>query len=307
MHIRLFLSSDIHSSYLPFLSNQMSKTLSFVALLLSVVAIFLYYGERNSSDSTSVNSVQASSDSFARIVAEGTIKVCYVPWPPSISKDPNTGKLSGFMIDLMETISKDAELKAEYVESTWGGFAADLNAQKCDMWLGFYPLLNRAKTISFSKPFYYIGNNVMVKSDSSYASLEDVNTKNTKVAVIQGEFWHLYAQKFLPNAELVVLDASSDNTAPLTAVLAWQADAWMYTDDTITEFVATHSWVRKISDTPYSTTPDAFGIRQQDVQLLQFVNTAIDMLQAQGTFEALGKKYNAMWFAQGNNYVPLNK
>lgn len=280
--------------------NAMSnKALSLFAILLSVVAIFLFYTSKGSSAS--------AQDSFGKIVAQGSIRVCYVPFPPSLVKDPATGNLTGFMIETMNTIANTADLKVKYVETTRWGFAADLNADKCDMWLGFYPLLNRAKTISFSKPFYFNGNNVMIKSDSNFSSIAQLNNSNVKIAVIQWEFGHLYAQKFLPQAKLVVLDASSDSNAPLLAVVAGQADAGMFADDVISAFIAAHSGVRKISEKPYSTTPDAFGVRQSDQSLLNFLNTAIDMLQAQWEFEAIGKRANSMRYAQWNNYIPLNK
>jgi len=89
--------------------------------------------------------------------------------------------------------------------------------------------------------------------------------------------------------------------------MAWQADAGMIMDDVITEFISKQTWFIKLSAEPYSTTPNALGIRQSDPALAAFLNTAIDMLQAQWIFESLWKKYKAMRYAQKNNFIPLNQ
>jgi len=285
----------------------MKKSLYFSFFAILLVAFFYCLNSFRLSNSSNLPLNNFEQDSFSNIVKSWVIKVCYVPWPPSITKDPNSWKLSWFWIDIMESIAKDSELKAEYIETTWWWFSADLNSKKCDMWLDFYPLLNRAKTISFSKPFYYIWNNVVVKSSSNYKSLSELNDKNIKIAVIQWEFWHLYAKKYLSNTNLVVLDASSDNTAPILAVLAWQADAWMIMDDTISEFIKNNSTLKKLNEKPYSTTPNSFWVRTVDKNLLLFLNTAIDMLEANWDFELLAKKYNSYWFVKKTDYIPLSK
>ena len=168
----------------------------------------------------------ASDDSFGRIVQEGKITACYVVWPPSVIKDPNTGQLSGFVIDIFEKIADDAKLQVNYVESTWGGFPADLNAGKCDVAVaGIYPLISRSIAVSFTKPYLYAGSSAVVRSeDTRFKTLEDLNQEGVRVAAVQGEYGHLYAQKYLPKATLVILEKDASPTMPHAAVSSGQAD-----------------------------------------------------------------------------------
>src|SRR3989344_6192032 len=183
-------------------NNYLVITISVLAIILSLFALF--------KTPTNVTSIEKST--FDNILEKDEITVCYMTWPPSVIKDPNTGKLSGFIIDIFEEVAKDANLKVKYTESTWGGFPADLNTGKCDAAVaGIYPTIGRSTSVSFTKPFFFAGNSGVAKSDDNrFTQIEDLNRADVKIAVIQGEFGHIYAEKYLPNAKLVVLDKSAD-------------------------------------------------------------------------------------------------
>lgn len=279
----------------------MTKNNSRLLAIGAIIILLLLLFWKN----VSTNGSLIQSTTLQQIVKNWEIKVCYVQQVPAVTKDPKTNKLSWWMIDLMNSIMQDAELKIKYVETTRWWFAADLNAEKCDVWLSFYPLINRAKVIAFTKPFYYIWNNAIVKKDSVYSNISDLNNANTKVAVIQWEYGQIYAQKFLPKAKLIVLDASADNTAPLVAVSAWQADAGLIMDDVMTEYIRNNDWLRKISKTPYSATPNTMAVRSADIDLLNFLNTSITMKESYGEVELFAKKYKSLWFVEDKKYKSL--
>ena len=59
------------------------------------------------------------------------MKVCIWPQYYAISlRNPDTGKFEGIDIDLSEELAKDIGVKLEYVETTFGTFIADLQANK---------------------------------------------------------------------------------------------------------------------------------------------------------------------------------
>jgi polar amino acid transport system substrate-binding protein len=226
-----------------------------------------------------------------------------------VIKDPNTGELSGFLIDAIKRITEDAGLKLSYIESSWGGFAADINTGKCDAGVaGFYPMINRSTAVAFTRPFYFAGNNGVVKAgDNRFKTIADLNRSDIKVAVIQGEYAHIYAQKYLPKAQLLALESSADNTAPLVAVSSGQADVGLIMADVVKSYAKTHREIKELFAQPYSVTPIAWATRQDDQQLLNFLTNGINYLEATGELDALAKKYDSTWYTEKKNYQLLGQ
>jgi len=248
-------------------------------------------------------------DSFGRIVAEGKITACYVPWPPSVIKDPNTGKVSGFIIDIFDKIASDANLNVTYVESTWGGFPADLNTGKCDVAAaGVYPLISRSTAVAFTRPYLYSGYSAVARSgDSRFKTADDFNKKGVKIAVVQGEYGHIYAQKYFPNAELLVLDKSSDLSLPIVSVSSGQADVGFSTSDVVGEYAKMHPEVQNLyPDRPFATVPTTLAARQGDSKLMGFLDNGLGYLGSTGFIEGAVKSYNASyWYKQDTQYKEI--
>jgi len=281
-------------------NNYAVLVISVIAIILALFALFRA--------PTGVAPIEKST--FDNILEKDEITVCYMTWPPSVIKAPNTGKLSGFIIDIFEEVAKDANLKVKYTESTWGGFPADLNTGKCDAAVaGIYPTIGRSTSVSFTRPFFYAGNGGVVKAgETRFKTVEDLNKEGVKIAVIQGEYGHIYSQKYLPKATLVVLEKGSDNTAPLVAVSSGQADAGLIMSDVVSEYVKLHPEVKDLfSDQPYSTTPIVWATRQNDQELLNFLNNGIDYLKSVGFLDATAKKYSPVgWYGLKQEYVVLS-
>lgn len=247
---------------------------------------------------------QSTTDS---VFSAKKLTICYTTWPPSVTKDPNTSELSGFLIDAVKTITEDADLKLSYVESSWGGFSADVNSGRCDAGIaGYYPLINRSTAVAFTRPFYYAGNNGVVRAgETRFQKISDLNQPGVKIAVLQGEYADIFAKKFLPKAELVVLEQTADNTAPLVAVSSGQADVGLIVDDVVKEYAKSHPEIKTLFAEPYSVTPIAWATRPTDQELLNFFNNALNYLEATGELDALAQKYNATWYTLKREYQIL--
>ena len=83
------------------------------------------------------------------------LRVCQFPLYYSISfRNPKTGVIEGIDADLAKELAKDLGAQLEIVESSFGTFIADLQANKCD--IGMFALgasLQRAQAVEFSKPY----------------------------------------------------------------------------------------------------------------------------------------------------------
>lgn len=266
--------------------------LAVIALIVAMLAVMKAPSSTNGADTAA----KAEKTTFDKVMEKDEITLCYAVWPPSVTKDPNTGQLSGFMIDIVNEMATDANLKVNYVESTWGGFPADLNSGKCDAAIAaIYPTIGRSTAVAFTRPFFYAGNSGVVKKDDDrFKTIQDLNSDKLTIAVVQGEYGHIYAQKYLPKAKLLVLDKSSDNTAPLVAVSSGQADIGLIMGSTVTEYAKLHPEVKEIfGGVPYSTVPVSWATRTKDQELLNFLDNAISYMKATGTLDGLAAKYNS--------------
>ncbi|NOX71105.1 MAG: amino acid ABC transporter substrate-binding protein [Candidatus Micrarchaeota archaeon] len=278
-----------------------------MALIVAVIAIVMSIASITAALSASSAQVVQKEDTFDRITREGKAVVCYVTWPPSVVKDPDTGEVKGFLIEMIRNIADDAGFDLQLVESSWGGFAADLKTGKCDMAIaGIYPTIKRSTSVSFTRPFYYAGNGALKrKGDARFKTISDLNKPGVRVAVLQGEFGHIYAQKYLPKAQLIVLDKTADNTAPLVAVSSGQADVGLIMSDVVEGYAKEHADVEPLSDQPYSTTPITWAVRSDDQKLLNFLNNAISYLEAVGDLDNVQGGKESQWYKLKREYVRL--
>ncbi len=239
----------------------------------------------------------ASPKTLQKIQQDGVLKVGYVVYPPTVIKDPNTTELSGHFVDAAKFLAKVMEVKVEFVEATWSTFVGGLQSGQFDLSIAAtYRTIPRAMAVAFTRPIIYIGNGAIVRhGDTRFKSIKDFNKKGIKLAVAQGEASHEYAREHFPNAELTVL-STADLSQPLTEVLAGRADVGLADAWTTSQFAAVHpEAVDLFAGRPYDLTPAGWAVRQDDVVLLQFVNTALDYMESTGRMREWESNYDTHW------------
>ena len=96
------------------------------------------------------------------------LRVCQFPLYYSISyRDPKSGEIKGIDADLSKELAKELDAKLEIVETSFGSFIADLQANKCDIGMfGVGATLKRAQAVEFSKPYLITNIYVVTRKDS---------------------------------------------------------------------------------------------------------------------------------------------
>ena len=159
------------------------------------------------------------------VVSRGEMKIGYIPAPPGTIKDANTGELSGFYVDGIREIAAMMKVKPVFVETTWGTFVAGLQSGQFDMAIaGTFATVQRAMVVSFTKPIFYLGYGAVVRvNDTRYKTLDDMNTPETRIAVMQGGSAEDFARRNMPKAQIITL-ATGNLTAGFVEVVAGRAD-----------------------------------------------------------------------------------
>jgi cystine transport system substrate-binding protein len=120
--------------------------------------------------------------------ARGTLKVAVEgTYPPFNFKDPKSGELTGFEVDLAKLLAARMGLKAEFVTTEWSGILAGLSAGKYDLIMnqvGITP--KRLQSFDFSDAYTVSSAQLIVRKDEKriFASLADL--KGRKLGVGQG-------------------------------------------------------------------------------------------------------------------------
>jgi len=137
-----------------------------------------------------------AADLLATAKARGTLRVAMEgTYPPFNFKEPKTGELAGYDVDVAKLLAARLGLKPEFVTTEWSAILAGLAAGKYDVivsQVGINP--KRQETFDFSQPYTYSGPQLIVRKNetASYKSLNDL--KGKKVGVGQGSVYEQQAK-----------------------------------------------------------------------------------------------------------------
>lgn len=129
-----------------------------------------------------------ATDLLDTVKARGTLKVALEgTYPPFNFKDPKTGELSGFEVEVAKLLAAKLGLKPEFTTTEWSGILAGLGAGKYDVIINQVGITDeRQKAFDFSDPYTLSSAQLIVRKDEKrqFNSLEDL--KGKKLGLGQG-------------------------------------------------------------------------------------------------------------------------
>ena len=162
---------------------------------------------------------QQTQSRLFEITKSKKLRVCQFPLYYSISfRNPKTGQIEGIDADLSKELAKELDAKLEIVETSFGTFIADLQANKCEIGMfGVGATLKRAQAVEFSKPYLITNVYAVVRKDGKIKKWEDIDQKGIKVAVSLGSYIEPFMKDYLKNAEVVSIAPPNTREAELVA------------------------------------------------------------------------------------------
>jgi polar amino acid transport system substrate-binding protein len=233
-----------------------------------------------------------SQSTIEQVLQKGVLRVgmsTFVPWA---MKDKQ-GNLVGFEIDVAKRLAQDMGVKVEFVPTKWSGILPGLLTGKFDIIIGGMGITpERNLKVNFSIPYDYTGMSVVAskKLAKGFKSLSDFNKPGVTIAARIGTTAAAAAKKYGPNANLKLFDDESQAvqellngrvhaliaSAPLPAYQALE-----YPDKLFLPIK--ESFTRE---------PIGFAVVKGDVDTLNFLNSWITIVDAQGWF----KERKHYWF-----------
>lgn len=252
----------------------------------------------------SIGSAVAQDSILQRVQKTKVIHAGYIPYPPFVTVDPNTRELSGYFIEVMNEIVNrmGPDIKLEYEETTWGTMVVGVQSGKFDVVVsGIFSTIPRAMQVTFSRPLLLVGLSAVARPDDDrFKNEEDLQKEGLVVAVTAGEVGHTYAQQYLPNAKLIVMD-TPDITRPMLEVLSGRADIGIADSMSVYNFVEAHQG--KASNLFAERPLYLYGtglMLPRDLQWKDFIDQAIDFLEYSKILDRLEQKYK-----KGTEWISL--
>jgi cystine transport system substrate-binding protein len=158
----------------------------------------------------------AAADLLTTAKARGTLRIAMEgTYPPFNFKDPKTGELAGYDVDVARLVAAKLGLKPEFVSTEWAAILAGLGAGKYDAivsQVGITP--KRLEAFDFSEPYTYSSPQLIVRKDerANYATLAAL--KGKKLGVGQGSVFEQQA-KAVPGIEVKSYPAAPENLQDL--------------------------------------------------------------------------------------------
>ena len=198
-----------------------------------------------------------------------------------------SGKLTGFDVEIAEAIAGKLGVKVQFLEGKWDGLIAGLDANRYDAVINEVGVTEaRKKKYDFSEP-YIASKAVLIVKDSNTGIKDFADLKGKKAAQsLTSNFGKLATES---GAELVGTDGFDQS---IQLVLTGRADA------TINDSLSFLDFKKHKPDAPVKIVAQqanadfsAVIIRKGEPELLDAINKALADIKADGTYDKISKKY----------------
>ena len=196
------------------------------------------------------------------------------------------GARTGFDVDLMNALAKAMGKRVQWTDIDFKGLIPGLIAHRFDAAIsGIYITDERAKVVDFTDSYYAGGLAILVKSDSPIKTVADLNGK--KVSVQVGTKSVNFLRDNFPQINRVEVEK---NQEMFDLVGIGRADAAVTGKPAAYQVAKTRTGFRVLDKT---LTTEAYGIavRKDEPQLKAALNAALAKIKADGTYEAIVKKW----------------
>jgi putative glutamine transport system substrate-binding protein len=268
-------------------------TLAFIALL-SITALAGCSSESstaNKGDGAKSSATSAGTNTLEKIKKRGKL-IVGVKYDLNLFglKNPKTGQVEGFDIDIAKGLAKKIlgdENKIEFKEVTSKTRIPMLNNGEIDAIIATMTITEeRKKEVDFSDVYFMAGQSLLVKKDSKINSVKDLK-KGMTVLTAKGSTSAENIRKIAPQVNVLEFENYAE---AFTALKAGQGDA-LTTDNALLWGMAKQDPNYRVLDETFSKEPYGIAVRKGDKELLQVINEYLKEIKANGEYDKIYEKW----------------
>ena len=218
----------------------------------------------------------------------GEIKIGLEGTYPPFSFVDESGKLTGFEVELSEALAKELGVKVKLQATPWDGILAALESKRLDAVVNQVTISDaRKQKYDFSTPYTISGIQALTlaKNVDTIKTADDLAGK--KIGVGLGTNYEQWLKENQPKA---IVKTYNDDPTKFQDLRIGRVDAILI------DRLAALEYAKKAKDTAaagaaFSRQEAGIALRKGEPELLAAVNKALDKLRADGTLKKLSEKY----------------
>jgi len=251
-----------------------------MAVISGVLCLALLYGGVSA----------MAQDTMEKILARGKIiAVLDATIPPLAYVDPATGQLAGFCVDLITLYAQKLGVGVEIINSEWAGVIPTLLTGKADVIAAnLTTTIPRTARLSYTEPWLLTGSRAIVRKDSRFEKLSDLNAPGVRIGISKGSFYEPLMPKDFPAAQVFTFASKADWTE---ALLAGRIDAVIDAEILLLDLIQRYPDQLRFLPGYYLTETYAFAVRLGDWVLRDSLNIFFREIKLSGEYNELYKKW----------------
>lgn len=215
---------------------------------------------------------------------------------PPFSFIDASGKVGGFDVEIGLALCKEMRVECEVVAQDWDGIVPGLIAEKYDLIIASMSITEERKAkVAFTEPYYRSALAFAVPKDSPITDVTPVALAGKVIGVQSGTTHANYAANTFvhsdireyPTQDEVNLDLANGRldlqVGDYLSLLDWIGNA---DGASCCKFAG-----RRITDPAFVGEGMAIALRKEDVALRDKMNAALLAIRADGTYQAINKRY----------------
>ncbi|MCF2941570.1 transporter substrate-binding domain-containing protein [Paenibacillus alkaliterrae] len=238
------------------------------------------------------NDAEAGSDTVLSQITERDKLIAGVKFDTKLFglKDPGSGNVEGFDIDIAKAIAKKLlgdETKLELKEVTSKTRMPMLNNGEIDLIVATMTVTDeRKKEVDFSEIYFNAGQSLLVKKGSAIRGLDDV-TKDTKVVGVKGA---TSIKNIEDKVEGLRVQQFENYQEAFNALKAGQGDV-LTTDNAILYGMTKQDSNYEVVGGTFTDEPYGIAIKKGQADLVTAVNEVIAELKSSGEYDRIYEKW----------------
>jgi glutamate transport system substrate-binding protein len=200
--------------------------------------------------------------------------------PPFGFKNPQSGEIEGFDVDMGKLIADELGVEPKFVEAISDNRIPFLQQGEVDLILSTMTInQERDMEIEFSQPYYIARGRILVPGDSNIKGIEDLAGR--RVCTALGSTYEETLREEAPDAELRLVDTYSEC---LELLQNGAIDAISTDDVILTGMIIQDDTLKMVGD-ELTVEPYGAGIKEGDKEFQKFVSDTLEAAQADGRWD----------------------
>ncbi len=202
-----------------------------------------------------------------------------------------SNEVEGLTVDLLKAAAAKGGFELKFVNTPWEGIFKTLDSGERDIVASSVTITDeRKQTMDFSKPYFDAVQLIAVKEDSKVAKFDDL--KKLKVGVQTGTTGDEVVQKLLGKTSANIKRFESTPLA-LQELAAGGVSAVVADNGVVQHYIANNESAKfkSVSDASFVPEQYGFAVKKGNAELLAKINTGIDAIKADGSYDTIMAKY----------------